>query len=60
MLKRIYEDDNWVIEVLSNTGFNPIIRVSSFKDGHFIDDIELSRQTMESEEFDEVKCILYK
>ena len=60
MSKLIYEDDNWIIEILSETDFNPIIRISSFKDGHFVEDIELSRQAMESEDFDEVKYILYR
>lgn len=35
--KRIYEDDNWVIDLVDGD-----IRVSYFEDGHFVDEIILS------------------
>lgn len=60
MNKIVYEDDNWIIEILSETEYNPIIRISSFKDCHFVNDIELSRLAMEDDVMDEVKELLYR
>ena len=60
MAKVIYEDDNWVIELTCETDYNPQIKISSFKNGHFIEDIELSRMAMESDVIDKVKDILYQ
>lgn len=36
-VKRIYEDDDFVIDKI--TGDSPAIRVSVFKDGHFVDEV---------------------
>ena len=36
-VKRIYEDDNWVIDLIDGN-----VRVSYFEDGHFVDEIILS------------------
>ena len=60
MPKVVYEDENWTIELLCQIDFNPQIRISCFKDGHFVDDLELSRLMMEDGVMDKVKDILYK
>lgn len=57
--KRVYEDDNWVIEI-DDSDYNPSVRITSFKNNHFVDDIEITRLMMESGLMDDVKDILYK
>lgn len=57
----VYEDDTWTIQIISETNFNPQIRISCFRDNHFVDDLELSRMVFEDEHaLDEVKDIIYK
>ena len=59
--KKIYEDENWIIEIISETTFNPIIRISSFKDNHCVGDFEVSRMLMEDDSaLDAIKEITYK
>lgn len=53
--RRIYEDDNWVIDILSGEDYNPCIRISRFKDNHFVDDIEISGLLMGSDDLDRIK-----
>ena len=36
-VKRVYEDDDWVIDLIGGN-----VRVSYFEDGHFVDEIMLS------------------
>ena len=36
-VKRIYEDNDWVIDLIGGN-----VRVSYFEDGHFVDEIVLS------------------
>lgn len=58
---KVYEDDNWIIEIINDTEYNPQIRISSFKYGHFVEDLELSRQLFEDDELmSEVKDLIYK
>ena len=57
--KRVYEDDNWVIEI-NDSDYNPCVRITNFKNNHFVDDIEITRLMMESGLMDDVKDILYK
>ena len=57
--KRVYEDDNWVIEI-NDSDYNPGVRITNFKNNHFVDDIEITRLVMESGLMDDVKDILYK
>lgn len=59
-IRRIYEDDNWIIDILSEDDYNPCIRVSRLKDNHFVDDIEISGLLMESDELELVKDIIYR
>lgn len=42
MKKVIYEDNNWTIEIVNDDENDPTIRVSLFKDCHFVDDLELN------------------
>lgn len=58
--KIVYEDENWTIELLYETDFNPQIRISCFKDGHFVEDLKLSRMMMEDDVIDDVKDLIYK
>lgn len=39
-IKRIYEDNSWVIDLIDGK-----IRVSYFEDCHFVDDIMISKDT---------------
>ena len=57
--KRVYEDDNWVVEI-DDSDYNPGVRITSFKNNHFVDDIEITRLMMESGLMDDAKDILYK
>ena len=36
-IRRVHEDDNWVIDLI-----NGKVRVSYFEDGHFVDEVILS------------------
>ena len=36
-VRKIYEDDNWVIDLIDSN-----VRISYFEDGHFVDEIILS------------------
>ena len=38
-VKRIYEDDNWIIDLIDDN-----VRVSYFEDGHFVDEIILTKE----------------
>lgn len=37
-INRVYEDDTWVIDLINGN-----IRVSYFEDGHFVDEIVLTK-----------------
>lgn len=39
-VKRVYEDDSWVIDLIDGK-----VRVSYFEDYHFVDDIVISKDT---------------
>ena len=38
-VRKIYEDDNWIIDLIGGN-----VRVSYFEDGHFVDEIILSKE----------------
>ena len=38
-IRRVHEDDNWVIDLIDGK-----VRVSYFEDGHFVDEIILSKE----------------
>ena len=60
-MRRVYEDDNWIVDIMNDNDYNPQIRISYFKDNHFVEDLELSRAVMEDMDImSEVKNILYK
>lgn len=60
-MRRVYEDDNWIVDIMNDNDYNPQIRISYFKDNHFVEDLELSRAVMEDMDvMSEVKNILYK
>lgn len=57
---RIYEDDYWVIEKFYESDENSQIRITSFRDNHFVDDLMLTSKMFEDENLlDDVKNILY-
>lgn len=56
----IYEDEYWTIEIVNDNDYNPMIRISSFEDCHFIDDLELTRQMFKSMVLDDVKDLTYR
>lgn len=60
MPKVVYEDENWTIELVCETGFNPTLRISCFRDGHFVEDLEISRMMMEDDVIDDVKDLIYR
>ncbi|MDD5901733.1 MAG: hypothetical protein PUC73_12660 [Lachnospiraceae bacterium] len=39
-IKRVYEDDSWVIDLIDGK-----VRVSYFEDCHFVDEIMISKDT---------------
>ena len=43
-VKRIYEDNDWVIDLIDGN-----VRVSYFEDGHFVDEIVLSGDDFKEE-----------
>lgn len=38
-VKKVYENDSWVIDLIGDN-----VRVSYFEDGHFVDEIILSKE----------------
>lgn len=60
-MKRIYEDDNWIIDKYSSG-----LRITLFKDGHYVEEVSLTPEIMQSKllnilkmlpsEMWEVKC----
>ena len=42
---RIYEDDDWIIDKIGDN-----IRISYFKDGHFVDEKIFTKQDFENNE----------
>ena len=42
--QRVYEDDNWVIDLIRDK-----IRVSYFEDYHFVDEIILTKENFKEE-----------
>ena len=44
-VKRVYEDDNWVIDLIDDN-----VRVSYFEDNHFVDEIILSGDDFKDKE----------
>ena len=42
--QRVYEDDNWVIDLIGDK-----IRVSYFEDYHFVDEIILTKENFKEE-----------
>mgnify|MGYP003291241120 CR=1 FL=1 len=43
-IKRIYEDDNWVIDMIDGK-----VRVSYFDGNHFVDEVVLSKEFFKEE-----------
>lgn len=41
-IKRIYEDDNFIIDLVA--AGTPMVRVSVFKDGHFQDEVFIRKE----------------
>ena len=50
MLKRVYEDDTWVIDE-----FNNILRISLFENNHYIEEVYLTPEIMKSKLLDILK-----
>ena len=42
--QRVYEDDDWVIDLIGDT-----VRVSYFEDYHFVDEIILTKEDFKEE-----------
>lgn len=55
-MKKIYESDNWIIE---KDDEDDVIRISLFKDSHFVDDIMLSREDFLKDKMNIIREILY-
>lgn len=51
-LKRIYEDDNWTIDERNGN-----LRITSFKDGHYVEELSLTKEIMESKLLDTLKML---
>ena len=43
VIKRIYEDDDWIIEIVDGN-----VKVSYFEDNHFVDEIILLRDDLKN------------
>ena len=43
-IKRVYEDDNWVIDLIDGK-----VRVSYFEGNHFVDEVVLSKEFFKEE-----------
>ena len=57
---KIYEDDYWVIEKFYESDNNSQIRITYFRDNHFVDDLMLTSKMFEDENLiDDIKDILY-
>ena len=57
---RIYEDDDWVIEKFYESDENSQIRITCFRDNHFVDNLMLTSEMFKEEDLiDKVKDILY-
>ena len=41
-IKRVYEDDNFIIDIC-NTNKGPMVRVSVFDDGHWLDETYINK-----------------
>ena len=55
-MKRIYEDDNWIIDIQDTT-----LLISAFKDNHWQEDLMLALDIfLHGNEIEEIKNILYK
>jgi len=44
-IKRVYEDDDWIIDLIDGN-----VRVSYFEDGHYIDEITITKDSFKEEE----------
>lgn len=57
----IYEDDHWIIEKIFETNANSQIRITCFKDNHYVDDMILTKKMFQDKNniLDEAKKILY-
>lgn len=55
-MKRIYENDNWIIDIEDTTLF-----ISAFKDGHWQEDLVLPIDVfLYGDEIEEIKNILFR
>ena len=52
MLKRIYEDDNWVIHERNGN-----LRITLFEDNHYVEEINLTPEMMRSKLLDILKML---
>lgn len=59
MYERLYEDDNWVIEKSYHHNDSSRIRISYFKNYHFVDDLELTEEMFKDEDLiDRIKELI--
>lgn len=54
-MKTIYEDEEWTIQKVDND-----IRITLFKNNHFVDDITLHKEDFFNDKMDLIKVILYE
>lgn len=54
----IYDDDDWVIEIVENE--IPHLKISGFKNFHFVEEIDITMEMLESDLIDKFKDLFYK